>query len=62
MGMLTMSSILFVVTLVMTSIGLHRHRLAGGHCMSGRSAVPSPAAAKNEMPGQPQAEPPVASA
>jgi len=27
--------ILFVVTLVMTSIALHRHRRAGGHCMPG---------------------------
>jgi hypothetical protein len=27
-----MSSALFIVTLVLTAIGLHRHRKAGGHC------------------------------
>jgi hypothetical protein len=29
---MTMCSALFVVTLVFTGIGLHRHRKAGGHC------------------------------
>ena len=28
-----MNSALFVTTLVLTGIGLHRHRKAGGHCM-----------------------------
>jgi hypothetical protein len=32
MMMMMMCSALFVVTLVFTGIGLHRHRKAGGHC------------------------------
>jgi len=31
-------SIYFVVTLIMTSVWLHRHRKAGGHCTAARSA------------------------
>lgn len=50
--------IFFVVTLVMTAIGLHRHRQAGRHCLPGRSAA-ALTEAKNEMP---QGEYPVASA
>jgi hypothetical protein len=52
------NSIFFVVTLVMTAIGLHRHRQAGKHCLPGRSAA-ALTEAKNEMP---QGEYPVASA
>jgi hypothetical protein len=53
-----MNSIFFVVTLVMTAIGLHRHRQAGRHCLPVRSAT-ALTEAKNEMP---QGEYPVASA
>ena len=56
-------SIFFIVTLVMTSVWLHRHRNAGGHCTPARAAAgPAPAEGKTEMPVQPQGEYPVASA
>jgi hypothetical protein len=57
------NSIFFIVTLVMTSVWLHRHRKAGGHCTPARAAgAPGPAPStstlegKNEMPVQPQGE------
>jgi len=31
--------IFFVVTLVITAVGLHRHRLAGGHCMPNQAST-----------------------
>lgn len=34
-------SLLFTITLVFTSIHLHRHRKAGGHCMPGSSSPTS---------------------
>jgi len=49
--------IFFVVTLVMTSVWLHRHRQAGGHCTPGRSAAQTEP--KPQAPGAPQAEYPV---
>jgi hypothetical protein len=57
-------SIFFIVTLVMTSVWLHRHRKAGGHCTPGRVAASQNGQNdhKNELPGHPQGEYPVASA
>lgn len=56
-------SIFFIVTLVMTSVWLHRHRTAGGHCTPARAAAgPALAEHKTEMPVHPQGEYPVASA
>lgn len=54
-------SIFFIITLVMTSVWLHRHRKAGGHCTPARAAAgpgPAPYEAKNanEMPVQPQGQ------
>ena len=47
----------------MTSVWLHRHRKAGGHCTPARAAAgTAPAETKTEMPAQPQGEYPVASA
>jgi hypothetical protein len=48
--------IFFVVTLIMTSIWLHRHRKAGGHCMPGRSGAVA-TEPKPEMPVQTQYPP-----
>ncbi|KAN0102777.1 hypothetical protein V8E51_011090 [Hyaloscypha variabilis] len=54
--------ILFVVTLVMTGIWLHRHRLGGGHCTPARAAAVPQTEPKPEAPAQPQGEYPVAPA
>jgi hypothetical protein len=55
-------SIFFIVTLVITSVWLHRHRKAGGHCTPGRVAAASQNGQKTELPGGQQGEYPVASA
>jgi hypothetical protein len=39
---------LFVATLVFTSIGLHRHRKAGGHCMPNSDVGNAQAEPQNE--------------
>ena len=52
-------SALFVVTLVFTGIGLHRHRKAGGHCTpnSRRGTGNTQVQTQNET-AQPQTEQP----
>jgi hypothetical protein len=53
-------SALFVVTLVFTGIGLHRHRKDGGHCTpnSGRGSTGNAQAQPQGETAQPQTEQP----
>ena len=50
MYVLIYCSILFIVTLVFTSIHLHRHRKAGGHSMPGRQNTTTTGASYDSKP------------
>jgi len=46
-------SLLFVITLAFSSVYIHRHREAGGHCMPGKMATAPMTTEHNDVEQQP---------